>query len=343
MDQSGPVERFLNLPELIERLVSFLDARSTLCLLRSRVMDKETREKSFSSKAWNQLIRRTPRMVGGMWEDGMLQKEGVRDLVKILKLMQLEEPHTFMLPLLDQICESSPDVPDEHIAIRCRCHTEPHIVSWGAFLLLEEVEGAFGTAEQSIQSVFKVSVAPDGLLRAITSRMLRQRETVTSFNDVYIAIRNADDVQEFATVMKAEEVSLRSIEISTEGKLGEEAWEKLAAAVRSNPNVVMRNTCMGREELAEERRESIMGIWDATTTSFLVELDEPFLSVDKSEYDRDGAWKRLLQISKMTQEEFEAESRKENGEDSESEGEDDGEEEGEDDGEEEGAEEEDED
>merc|ERR1719264_2196114 len=112
----------------------------------------------------------------------MLQKEGVRDLVKILKLMQLEEPNTFMLPLLDQICESSPDVSNpsmEHIAIRCPCHTEPHIVSWRAFLLLEEVEGAFGTAEQSIQSVFKLFFgAPNGRLRAITSRMLRQRETV---------------------------------------------------------------------------------------------------------------------------------------------------------------------
>ena len=158
MDQPRPVERFLNLPELIERLVSFLDARSTLCLLRSRVMDKETREKSFSSKAWSQLIRRTlcgqdglllirrtPGMVGGMWreaevwcgvESWLEVEEGVKDLVKILKLLQLEQPNTFMLPLLDLICESSPDVSNpsmmEHIAIRCPCHTEPHIVSCGA-------------------------------------------------------------------------------------------------------------------------------------------------------------------------------------------------------------------
>ena len=71
-----------------------------------------------------------------------------------------------------------------------------------------------------------------------------------------------------------------------------------------------------------------MGIWDATTISFSVTLDDTSLYVDKSEYDRDGAWTRLLQISKMTQEELEAEWRKENGVDSESEGEDDGEEEG---------------
>ena len=71
-----------------------------------------------------------------------------------------------------------------------------------------------------------------------------------------------------------------------------------------------------------------MRIWEATRTSFVIALDSTSLFVDKSEYDRDGAWTRLLQISKMTQEELEAEWRKENGVDSESEGEDDGEEEG---------------
>ena len=64
MDQPGPVEKFWNQPELIEMLVSFLNARSILCLLQSRVMDKETLQKIFSAKAWRQLISRTPRRVG---------------------------------------------------------------------------------------------------------------------------------------------------------------------------------------------------------------------------------------------------------------------------------------
>ena len=46
MDQSVAPEKFWKLPELIERMVSFLNARSTLCLLQSRVMDKETLQKS---------------------------------------------------------------------------------------------------------------------------------------------------------------------------------------------------------------------------------------------------------------------------------------------------------
>ena len=66
MDQSWPVEKFWNQPELIEMLFSFLNARSTLCLLQSKVMDKETQQKSFSSKAWNQLIERTLRGHDGL-------------------------------------------------------------------------------------------------------------------------------------------------------------------------------------------------------------------------------------------------------------------------------------
>ena len=76
MEQS--VEKFWNLPELVERLVSFLNPRSTLCLLQSNVLDKETLQESFSSKAWTQLIRRCPRS-----EDELLEEEGAEDLAEI--------------------------------------------------------------------------------------------------------------------------------------------------------------------------------------------------------------------------------------------------------------------
>ena len=76
MEQS--VEKFWNLPELVERLVSFLNPRSTLCLLQSNVLDKETLQESFSSKAWTQLIRRSPRS-----EDELLEEEGAEDLAEI--------------------------------------------------------------------------------------------------------------------------------------------------------------------------------------------------------------------------------------------------------------------
>ena len=96
-------DKFWNLPELIERLISLLDPLSALCLLQSHVIDKEILQKSLSYEAWNKLIRRNSN--GG---EGLRQAEDVKDFVKILKLMELEEPSTFLLPLLDLICESGP-------------------------------------------------------------------------------------------------------------------------------------------------------------------------------------------------------------------------------------------
>ena len=95
--------------------------------------------------------------------------------------------------------------------------------------------------------------------------------------------------------------------------------QELAAAFHSNPNVKIGTTHISKGELPEGTSDAIMKIWDATTAKFLVRLDRSmiFLSVDKSKYDRDDAWTRLQQISKMTEEQFIAESKKEDEEDTE--------------------------
>ena len=50
-------KKFWSLPELGERLVSFLDPLSVLHLVQSRVMEKETLQRSLTSKEWSKLIR----------------------------------------------------------------------------------------------------------------------------------------------------------------------------------------------------------------------------------------------------------------------------------------------
>ena len=89
MEQSEAEQKFLNIPELIARLISFLDPLSALHLLQSHVIDKKILQKSLSSEAWNKLIRRS-----SYSGEGLLQAEDVKDLVKILKLMEPKEPST---------------------------------------------------------------------------------------------------------------------------------------------------------------------------------------------------------------------------------------------------------
>ena len=186
MEQPEEEHKFLNIPELIARLISFLDPLSALHLLQSQVIDKKIQQKSLSSEAWKKLIRRS-----SYSEEGLLQAEDVKDLVKILKLMKVEEPSPFLLPLLDLICDPSPSKSNfSYVSVICPNHPEPHKVTPDAFLMLEEVEGAFGTTVQSINSIracdkffpnekndgplfTMVPAFPEPFLLAISSRMSR--------------------------------------------------------------------------------------------------------------------------------------------------------------------------
>ena len=98
-------KKFWSIPELGERLVSFLDPLSTLHLVQSNVMDKAILQKSFTLKAWGELIRRSSLQEFGRFEE---KGEDVKILVKILHFMKREELSPFLMALLDLICESHP-------------------------------------------------------------------------------------------------------------------------------------------------------------------------------------------------------------------------------------------
>ena len=181
MEQFGAKQKVFKLPELVETLVSLLDPQSALRLMQSRVVDKETRKKSLSSEAWNKLIRRSLRDGSGQ----LLEVE-VKNLRNILKLVKVDEPRTFLLPLLDLICQSGfvpeSDQQDNEIHLICPSHpAAPHVVSHGDFLLLELVEAAFQTAEQSISEVRSKKEMYDNFLSAISSRMSRQAQKIWIF------------------------------------------------------------------------------------------------------------------------------------------------------------------
>ena len=137
-------QKFWNSPELMEKLLSMLDPLSILRLVQFCLVKREILQKSLSFKAWLELIKHS-----SYGEEDWLKMEDVKDLVKILKLMKLEEPSAYLLPLLDLNCERSPR---DEVHMICPCGPEPHLISTDAFMLLEEIEGAFRTTEQSVAS-----------------------------------------------------------------------------------------------------------------------------------------------------------------------------------------------
>ena len=134
-------QKFWNSPELMEKLLSMLDPLSILRLVKFRLVKKEILQKSLSCKAWQELIKHS-----SYGEEGWLKLEDAKDLVKVLKLIKLEEPSGYLLPLLDLICETSPrESGSLLVRLICPCRPEPHLISSEAFMLLEEIEAAFGT------------------------------------------------------------------------------------------------------------------------------------------------------------------------------------------------------
>ena len=315
MEQSKAMHKFLNLPELIEKLILLLDPLSALCLLESHVIEKEILQKSLSCEAWNKLIR-----VSSYGGEGTLQAEDVKDLVKILKLMELKEPSTFLLPLLHLICEteSGPSQRDFHeVHLICPGHPEPHSVTPETFLLLEEVEGAFGTTEQTIRSIWgngndsswlldMVPAFPEPFLLAISSRMSRQKEVVTLISfDGEIVIENEGSAQAFSTLLlQAQEVFLMLASLKVGRAVGEEGWKQLAGAFTGagkGPGKGIR-VIISKEAFAAARREDIIRVVEEFDELAVVNKEGHQLPVDKHDWDQ--TWARLKQISDMNEEEF---------------------------------------
>ena len=142
MDLEESRQKLLNTPELVERILLFLDPSSILQLAESELVKEVILRKGLSLLVWSGLVKQFG--------------DEVKELVEILKILNPKDPKSFLLPLLHSICKEyeyeyawRPEV-----EMRCPCQDDPHRISADGFLILEEhVEGVFGTAVQSLISL----------------------------------------------------------------------------------------------------------------------------------------------------------------------------------------------
>ena len=140
---------FLRLPELVEKLLVFLDTKSTLCLAIAHPFAREVLQNQVT---WGKLLKRS------ISEDCFNQqdKSNLQHLTEILR--SLRNPKFLLLDLLHVICAKCPPMDPEHlgnsILMTCACATHSSsYVSPVGFSLLEEVEGTLGTVEQEIKMI----------------------------------------------------------------------------------------------------------------------------------------------------------------------------------------------
>ena len=188
-------------PDILENIVKFIDPLSTKRL--TEVVDKKVLKTSLSSKIWAGLIKRSS------YGEALMVLDDVKDLVAILKFLNLEEPSGFLQPLLHHICESFPaERFADGVTLNHPGHTEPCKVSLLGFLLLEEAESSFGTSSQSIE-VIEEGTLDEPHLSALSSRMMRQENPVASINIWIVRLgEGLQSAQAFSILLQADRVDV---------------------------------------------------------------------------------------------------------------------------------------
>ena len=248
------VEKFWGCADYLEILLTMLDPLSIKRLTQSGVVDKKILKKSLSSKIWAGLIKRSS--YGG---GGVLVLDDVKDLVAILKFVELEEPSDFLQPLLYHISESNEVlVPGGNGVILNRPGQAGQVlVSDDGFLLLEEAESSFGTSIQSIEMINAWrGTVDEPHLSALSSRIMRQENPVASIRITEVILGGGlQSAQAFSNLAdQAELVAVIRLVVSE--AIGEEGWRILARIGDHKPRI-MDTIIVSRDGLAQGNREDI--------------------------------------------------------------------------------------
>ena len=198
-EQEDPVKKFFRTPDVVEKILQFLPSNSILSLAQSRISCVLLQLLQRSS-VWDKLVKRTLGLTDysldeeniffySYWEtvEERLEEERVKilELIDILKKMDAENSRAPIQHLLDSICSKSPS---KEVQPMMKINLDM-AVNPLCFLLLEEVEGAFGSTIQHVVSFtadgFRGGCIDQLMLRALANRVSRQQKPMTMHN-VYI-------------------------------------------------------------------------------------------------------------------------------------------------------------
>ena len=280
--QQETEHRFWMIAEMIAKLLPFLNLKSILCLAQAH---EETQNLLEGAAVFKKLLRRS---------SPLAQLHKVENLVAILKLMKDPKPN---LPqVLDAICESNLPYPgSEGVRIGCRHHLHSHSISLRGFKLLEKVERAFGTTEQTVESVSldTYQTLPNIIMAALASRLTRQQQPLNSISVRTIEISSEEEAEDFKTLMQAIPPTTIQLErLWARKRIGPDWWGFLAEALQTHPGLLSRfyankNVCNG------VKREEMRVVWEALEPNgSLSVVGRVVVRRDEGE----AGWTRLWQI-----------------------------------------------
>ena len=200
-------EHFWAIPEMVEILLSYLDAYSISSLAG---VHKPTTKILQGTSILSGIIKKSGLPFHLLNEETVQQQRvGIRRLVKLLLKMENKKP--LMLDLLHVICERCPLPENSRRGVTVRCSSpghNSHSVSLCGFVLLEEVEGSFSSAEQRVVEIVNHDLK-DPFLTALSSRLERQEEVMKIMLEVrQMECRNVSHARALFTLMQKCQVKL---------------------------------------------------------------------------------------------------------------------------------------
>ena len=297
--------KFWRTPDLLERLLAVLDAKSVLALVKGLPPALAIIQRK---PTWIKLVKRVCSNIedpqfGTIGSDSCSHEEflqqvaehrsGLIPLVDIMKLMTSNfRPR--LLDLLDVICEGNPPVLRENVSedsyfeecwndlagpelikVTCTRHTSHEVSPYG-FLLLETVEGAMDTTMQMVERVALYHLE-EPWFTGLQARLLRQEDLGVDVGVEVLAfpLRTIEDALALPTLVQhCYTLDIRDLDILADVR--QEGWAALAEAL--NGKLVLRILSHSPNCMASARREDLRDIWELMTDCWTVRLDDEWPS-----------------------------------------------------------------
>ena len=292
---------FWRTPELVDRLLPFLDPASTLALAQVLPLTAGLLQATHN---WSRFIRRfcpfSPSKHNENYKPSIAKQKlaEVRPLVRILQMM--ESPQFNLVALLDIICERFPPSVAQHVMVTCPNHNVHHVSPLG-LVLLQFVETACANAssEQDPEPV-DIDNINDPLISALKAWMMHQGGWLSGQVKIYaFTLKTQNDAEDFlALAENAEKIGFRRLTIG--GGIGERGWAALAEALRMLPPLIPHSyddgrgfrslVVGGRQMVLEGRREDVKAVWDALPGGSYLLVQDGEMDFTK---DSDEDWQRL--------------------------------------------------
>ena len=311
------VEKFFTTPELVEKLLLFLDLKSTKHLAEAHVFTRKILRKPFT---WEKLIKRT---LGYRDTQASVKVQGRRlaaILTTILSDSESENEEIVKDPklshlLLHTLCgkffswwSSARPLPD--VDVRCFC-LQTHRVSSSGFRALEEIEASLDQNDIPIGLEVDKVRSPQleeggtwpGTLTALASMVDRQSRPVKELDVQDFGCSSEKSAKAVFTLVEKSQAMLtnetRESWIFIHGEIGTEGWAAIrrAAELLSGKFQLEVKLDSHRKAMACGRREDLKAIW-YTASQWDLQLcfcREPFgpfsnISYKKAIYGNRGGW-----------------------------------------------------